>query len=88
VKSQKDPTYKFQKSDSNSVIVRLYEALGGRGRATLSSNVYSFASVARCNILEDELLGEEAARLQVTNNNSVTFDITPFKLITLKLTLN
>lgn len=72
-------------SDSPSIIVRLYEALGGRGPVTLTWNAFSFASVARCNILEDELV-EETKALRVTDT-SATFDVTPFKIVTLKLQL-
>eukprot|EP01102_Stenamoeba_stenopodia_P009334 TRINITY_DN2753_c0_g1_i1.p1 TRINITY_DN2753_c0_g1~~TRINITY_DN2753_c0_g1_i1.p1 ORF type:complete len:910 (-),score=210.70 TRINITY_DN2753_c0_g1_i1:94-2823(-) len=75
---------KLSEDSKTSIVIRLYEALGGRGRVTLTSNVFRFSSVARCNILEDDLK-EETSSLQINSDKSVTFEITPFKIVTLKL---
>lgn len=64
--------------DSDALIVRLYEAHGGRGPVRLSSPL-PVKSAVICNLLEDDI-----APLN-WEFGSVTFDVTPFKITTLKL---
>ena len=69
-----------QAEDSADWIVRLYESHGARAHVQLSSPL-PVQSVHRTNLLE-----EEEAPL-VWQDGSVSFDIQPFKIITLKLKL-
>jgi alpha-mannosidase len=66
--------------DSPSLIVRLYEAAGTRGSCRLTSSL-PVKSVSRCNLLE-----EDDQPLDWTDNG-VTFPVTPFQIVTLKLNL-
>lgn len=66
--------------DSNNVIVRLYEAYGGRGTFKLNS-ILPVAQVFKTNILEDKL--EELAWTE----DGVEIFITPFQVVTLALVL-
>lgn len=67
--------------EGDAIILRLYEAHGTRCRARLASSL-PVASVAACNLLErdDEALSWE--------EGGVTLDFEPFKIRTIKLTLN
>lgn len=71
--------------DSDDVIVRLYESHGGRCDVTLTSSL-PVKRVTRCNLLEEDEKGDNAAALQ-WNNNSVTFSVKPFQILTFKLHL-
>ncbi|HEX7541884.1 MAG TPA: alpha-mannosidase, partial [Anaerolineales bacterium] len=66
--------------DSDAIIVRMYEAHGSRGKVTLTSSL-PVKAAARVNLLEEE--DEPLA----WSNGSASFDVTPFKLVTIKLTL-
>ena len=66
--------------DSDDLIVRLYEAHGGRGPVLLSTPL-PVHSVALCNILEDEF------RELTWENGGVQFEVTPFQIVTLKLSM-
>lgn len=66
--------------DSNDLIVRLYEAQGTRGTVRLTSPL-PVKQVTRCNLLEDE-----QAQLE-WSEGGVSLELTPFQLVTLKLTL-
>jgi alpha-mannosidase len=66
--------------DSNDLIVRLYEAHGGRCRVRLSS-VLPVQSATRCNLLEQD---EQRLRWK---RGGVEFSVTPFQIVTLKLRL-
>ena len=63
--------------DSNDIVVRVYEAYGGRGQITLSTTL-PVKSAQLVNTLEEKL-----SDLSVKANSQVTFDITPFKVITI-----
>lgn len=65
--------------DSNAIIVRMYEAHGGRGQATLMSDL-PIKRAWLCNGLEEN----EAS---LTWKNGATFDVTPFKIVTIKVEL-
>jgi alpha-mannosidase len=69
-----------QAEDSDDLIVRLYEAGGTRTRARLRSCL-PVQSVTRCNLLE-----EEEGRL-AWRTGGVSFDLSPFQVVTLKLRL-
>jgi alpha-mannosidase len=66
--------------DSGELIVRLYEAHGTRGTVRLSSSL-PVKSAAICNLLE-----EDDQRLDWANGG-VDLQVAPFKLVTLKLTM-
>ncbi len=66
--------------DSNAIIVRLYEAHGKRGMARLTSPL-PIVAAAQCNLLEEQ---DEPLAWQ---DGGVAFAVTPFKIVTLKLTL-
>jgi alpha-mannosidase len=63
-----------------SVIVRVYESLGGHSRATIKTT-FDLARVAKTNILEDEL--EEVA----SKDNQFSIKLRPFEVATFKLQL-
>ena len=63
--------------DGHGLILRLYEALGGRGPAKLTFG-FDVAGVTECDCLERPL-----ARLPV-KGNSVTFTMTPFEIKTFR----
>lgn len=66
-------------SDRN-VIVRVYEAMGGRNRVKLSS-IVPVKKVTRANLLEDPV-GDD---LEVLEQKDVEFEIKPFEVVTLRL---
>ena len=66
--------------DSDSIILRLYEAHGVQATARLSSSL-PVTSAARCNLLEIEDQQVEWA------DGGATFHIRPFQILTLKLNL-
>lgn len=67
--------------DSNAIIVRLYEAHGKRGTARLTSAL-PIVAAAQCNLLEEQ---DEPLAWQ---EGGVEFAVTPFKIVTLKLSLS
>jgi alpha-mannosidase len=67
-----------QAEDGNGIIVRLYENERCRGPVTLRSS-FPLAAAYRCNLLE-----ETKAKLDVAQNE-VTFTITPYQIVTLRL---
>ncbi|HEY1683150.1 MAG TPA: alpha-mannosidase [Tepidisphaeraceae bacterium] len=64
--------------DSDAVILRLYEAHGGRGTANVKCNL-PFKSAVFCNGLEEEI-GTAKSR-----NGAIEIPFTPFQIVTLKL---
>jgi alpha-mannosidase len=66
--------------DSDNLILRLYEAHGTRGTVRLSSSL-PVKSAVRCNLLEDE------AEALEWSDGGVSLDMTPFQIVTLKLSL-
>jgi alpha-mannosidase len=64
--------------DSDAVIVRLYEAWGGRCRARVITSL-SASSAHLCDLLERDI--EEVP----VRGDTVELDLTPFKILTLKL---
>jgi alpha-mannosidase len=66
--------------DSDTIIVRLYEAFGNQQSVVLSSSL-PVVSAARCNLLEAQ---DEPVSWQ---NGSLAFEITPFQIVTFKLKL-
>jgi alpha-mannosidase len=63
--------------DSDALIVRLYEAHGARGMATLSSDL-PFTRAFRCNGLEEE-------QAELAWKDGLALEVRPFEIITLKL---
>ncbi|MBV9878270.1 MAG: alpha-mannosidase [Verrucomicrobia bacterium] len=66
--------------DSDAIILRLYEAHGGRGKTTLETAIPLQKAVV-VNILEDE-----TQELAITDERRITFEFKPFQVISLKLT--
>lgn len=64
--------------EGRAIIVRLYEAHGRRGRATLRTTL-PLARVWATDLLEQEI---SSVRL---DRGAVSFDVTPFEIVTLKL---
>jgi alpha-mannosidase len=64
--------------DAGGLILRLYEALGGRGPATLTFG-FDVAEVTECDCLERPLAPAPA------KGNSVTFSVTPFEIKTFRV---
>jgi alpha-mannosidase len=64
--------------DSNSIIVRLYEAHGVNGKAILSSSL-KFKSARRVNLME------EAAGTLPFKNGQTSFEFRPFEIISIEL---
>lgn len=72
---------KLAEDRSGDVIVRLYEAHGGRAAATLTPS-FSFTSVVETDLLEREI--EKAAVTDVSE--AVALELRPFQLVTLRFT--
>lgn len=64
--------------DSDAVVVRLYEAWGGRCRARLATTLPATRATL-CDLLERE------RREVVVRDGTIELELTPFKLLTLKL---
>ncbi|KAJ3097372.1 Glycoside hydrolase, 38 vacuolar alpha mannosidase [Phlyctochytrium planicorne] len=63
------------------VVVRLYEAMGGRGRVGLES-WFDVREVRRCNVMED--VGEV---IEVVGGKRCEVDVGPFEIVSLRLLL-
>jgi alpha-mannosidase len=70
----------LQKREGKSVIVRVYDALGGRGRGIIETT-WSLSKVFKTNLLEDD--GEEIP----VKNGKFEVDLGPFQLATYRLVL-
>ena len=64
--------------DSDAIVVRLYEAHGTRGTVRLRSSL-PIKSITCCNLLEEEDVAMQ------WSDGGVDFEVTPFKIVTLKL---
>lgn len=64
--------------DSDALIVRLYESTGARSRTRLHSSL-PVQSVTRCSMLEEE------EKQLVWKNGSVSLELGPFQIVTLKM---
>ncbi|KAG0340515.1 Glycoside hydrolase, 38 vacuolar alpha mannosidase [Podila horticola] len=69
--------------DSDDVIIRIYEAFGGRAAFRLKS-AFDITSVYRCNILED--IGD-AVQYNLQENSTELLVLRAFEILTLKLKL-
>lgn len=71
----------LSKREGRSVIVRVYESLGGRARGSLSFYPLPVKSVWKTNLLEDDeqLLKSQGSRVEV--------DLRPFEVATFRLQL-
>ncbi|KAJ3337800.1 Alpha-mannosidase 2C1 [Gonapodya sp. JEL0774] len=77
-------TIKLAEDDLGAVIIRLYDAYGGRSRVTVKT-ILPLIGVAKTNGLEDE-----ESHLEFYTDGGVacfSFDVQPFKIVTLKLSL-
>ncbi|KAL1924955.1 uncharacterized protein VTP21DRAFT_4609 [Calcarisporiella thermophila] len=68
--------------DSDEIILRLYEAYGGKARVSVKSTL-PIESVHQCNILEDTEL-----TLQYHPEEGLKLNLKPFEVITLKVALS
>ncbi len=70
------------KRDGRSVVLRLYDALGGRARATITTK-FEMKAALKTNILEDEM-----EKLQVNGGHEVSVELRAFEVYTLRLFLD
>lgn len=71
---------KLAEDRSGDVVVRLYEAHGGRATATLST-AFGFASVSETDLLEREL---PVAAVRGSTSDAVALELRAFQLVTLR----
>ncbi|XP_070578443.1 alpha-mannosidase 2C1-like [Ptychodera flava] len=71
-------TVKKAEDIDNAIVLRLYEAYGSTVTAKVSSQL-PIKTVRRCNILEEELDGNEVK----WNNGSVSLSFSPFQIVSL-----
>ncbi|EST38440.1 hypothetical protein N566_07430, partial [Streptomycetaceae bacterium MP113-05] len=76
---------KLAEDRSGDVIVRLYEAHGGRGRATLAAG-FPVRSVAETDLLERPMDSPLARLGDLTSEGTVSLTLRPFQIVTLRLT--
>jgi alpha-mannosidase len=69
---------------SGDVVVRLYEALGGRARARLIASV-DLAEVRVCDLLERDNAEVKALVPVSVEGNTVDLTLAPFQVVTLRL---
>ena len=74
---------KLAEDDSDDVIVRCYEASGGRSRSSLTT-AFGCRSVTVCNFLELPL-PEEAAAVEGVAAGGIEIMLRPFQILTLRL---
>lgn len=67
-----------QAEDGNGLIVRLYENERKRGKATLRAG-FTIGAAFRCNLLE------ENQNALTPSENTLTLDLTPYQIVTLRL---
>jgi alpha-mannosidase len=78
---------KAEDTFDNSVVVRMWESFGGRGRATLTSH-FPIKRVVKVNLLEEEEAdNKNNNNLQLDGSHNVSFTFHPFEIITIKLIL-
>ncbi|MCM9083265.1 glycosyl hydrolase-related protein [Streptomyces spororaveus] len=73
---------KLAEDRSGDVIVRLYESLGGRARATLTAD-FPVAAAVESDLLERPLTGTAVG--VVTPENTVPLTLRPFQIVTVRL---
>jgi alpha-mannosidase len=74
-------TIKMAEDGSRTIILRFYEAMGGRGVAKVSSGCIDVKKVVRCNIMED--VGEVVDVV----DGSFKIYVGPFKLVSLRVSI-
>jgi len=86
----------FKRSeDGNEIVIRLWESMGGRGTARLSSK-FKINSVVRTNLLEEESFLGKKFRGDVVNSethlddggHAIIFDYKSFEIVTLKISFS
>ncbi|KAJ1853986.1 Glycoside hydrolase, 38 vacuolar alpha mannosidase, partial [Coemansia sp. RSA 2703] len=65
-----------------AVVVRLYEAYGGRARATLATAL-KFSAAVRTNVLEEKVTDLAFIQEKTGDGGSVVVDLKPFEIVTL-----
>ncbi|MCJ1301122.1 Glycoside hydrolase, 38 vacuolar alpha mannosidase [Hypocenomyce scalaris] len=70
----------FSKRQGRSVILRIYESLGGKARGTINMKL-AVKKVTRCNLLEDD-----ESELKI-HHGSVEIELRPFEVATFRLQL-
>lgn len=68
----------------DAIIVRLYEAFGGRGTVTLKTTL-PIASASACDLMERA--GASVSVVEVDGMKAISFQIAPFEIVTFKLQL-
>jgi alpha-mannosidase len=74
-------TVKMAEDGSKTIVVRFYEAMGGRGLVKVSTGCLEIKQVVRCNILED--VGEVVPVV----DGAFEFYIKPFQLVSLRVSV-
>lgn len=74
----------FSMRNGKSVIVRMYESLGGRSRTAIKS-IWDVKKVTKVNVLEDELPDEPEVKKNGEGNYPIT--LRPFEVATFRLQL-
>jgi alpha-mannosidase len=69
---------------SGDVVVRLYESLGGRSRATLTAS-FDLAAARVCDLLERDDAEVAALVPPVVDGRAVRLSVGPFQIVTLRL---
>ncbi len=72
---------KLADDESGDVIVRVYEATGGRNRAQITPD-FEFGSVAEVDLLERDL--EETSGAVLASDSGVEVSLKPFQIVTLR----
>jgi alpha-mannosidase len=84
------PNAKDFQASGNDVILRCFEAMGGRASQVNIQLWKPIASVLSVNILEqpvhDPALGPTDLKLTSVNNTGISFGIRPFQVVTLRVT--
>ncbi|KAM9884123.1 hypothetical protein VD0002_g3775 [Verticillium dahliae] len=71
----------LQKRKGRSVVLRVYDSMGGRGRGTIKST-WDIKRAFKCNLLEDDL--EE---VEVRNNSEIDIELRSFEVASFRLEL-
>lgn len=72
------------KRKGRSVILRIYESMGGKSRGTIETTL-SVKSICKCNVLEDD--GEECELYSSGSGGKCDIELRPFEVATYRLQL-
>lgn len=72
------------KRKGRSIILRVYEAMGGKSRGTIETTL-AVKSICKCNLLEDD--GEECKMVSSGSSGKCDIELRPFEVATYRLQL-